>query len=149
MSRSGRVLMSAMLMLLAVGGGVLSPSVAQEDKLRTRVVRVEGGSYTDVSATELARMLKKKNFPLINVHIPYEGDLPGTDLSVAFDRIESNLSRLPAAKNARVVLYCMSGRMSVIAARRLVKLGYTDVWNLDGGMIAWEQSGYPLVRGGR
>lgn len=28
--------------------------------------------------------------------------------------------------------------MSTMAARTLVKLGYTDVWNLEGGMIAWE-----------
>jgi rhodanese-related sulfurtransferase len=36
--------------------------------------------------------------------------------------------------------------MSAIAARALVKHGYTDVWNLDGGMIAWERAGYPLLR---
>ena len=34
--------------------------------------------------------------------------------------------------------------MSGISARSLVELGYTDVWNLDGGMIAWEASGRPL-----
>jgi len=35
--------------------------------------------------------------------------------------------------------------MSATAARTLVKLGYADVWNLGGGMIAWTQRGYPLV----
>jgi rhodanese-related sulfurtransferase len=35
--------------------------------------------------------------------------------------------------------------MSGKAARELVSLGYTDVWNLDGGMIAWKQAGYPLL----
>jgi rhodanese-related sulfurtransferase len=30
------------------------------------------------------------------------------------------------------------------AARTLIELGYTDVWNLDGGMIAWQQAGLPL-----
>jgi rhodanese-related sulfurtransferase len=32
--------------------------------------------------------------------------------------------------------------MSTIAAEELVKLGYTDVWNLEGGMVEWEQAGY-------
>ena len=35
--------------------------------------------------------------------------------------------------------------MSAIAAEALVKGGYTDVWNLDGGMIAWEEAGLPLI----
>ena len=39
---------------------------------------------------------------------------------------------------------CRSGRMSSIAAKELVKAGYTNVWNLDGGMVAWEQVGLPL-----
>jgi len=43
-----------------------------------------------------------------------------------------------------VVLYCRSGRMSAIAARRLVRLGYRDVWELAGGMDAWQRQGLPL-----
>jgi rhodanese-related sulfurtransferase len=35
--------------------------------------------------------------------------------------------------------------MSATAARTLVGLGYSDVWNLDGGMIAWEEAGFTLL----
>jgi len=35
--------------------------------------------------------------------------------------------------------------MSTIAAQQLVKLGYTHIFNLEGGMIAWEQAGYTLL----
>lgn len=41
---------------------------------------------------------------------------------------------------------CRSGRMSAIAAANLVGLGYTNVWNLDGGMAAWEQAGLEINR---
>jgi rhodanese-related sulfurtransferase len=109
-------------------------------------VKVDGGSYTNVTATELQDLLNKKDFTLINVHIPFEGNLPKTDLSIPYDTIGQNLSKLPGDKNAKLFLYCRSGRMSDIAARELVKLGYTNIWNLDGGMVAWEQAGLEIQK---
>lgn len=109
-------------------------------------ISVPGGSYTDVSVAELQAMLENKDFTFINVHIPFEGDIANTDLSIAYNEIEQNLQELPADKSAKIVLYCRSDRMSRIAAETLVSLGYTDVWNLDGGMVAWEQAGLPLER---
>ncbi len=67
-----------------------------------------------------------------------------TDAKIAYNEIEQHLDQLPADKSARIVLYCRSGRMSTLAAQQLVKLGYTHIFNLEGGMIAWEQAGYTL-----
>jgi rhodanese-related sulfurtransferase len=36
--------------------------------------------------------------------------------------------------------------MSSIAAKTLVGLGYTNVWNVSGGMVSWEQAGLPIER---
>lgn len=140
-------LMLAML-LDACGGQEAADTVPAVTDLssQTQTVPVEGGgSYTDVSADGLALMLEDKDFPLINVHIPYEGEIEGTDAQIPFDQIDQHLDELPADKDARIVLYCRSGSMSGTSARTLVDLGYTDVWNLDGGMIAWQASGRPLI----
>ena len=111
-----------------------------------KVVKVDGGSYKDVSVIELKTLMENKDFILVNVHVPFEGNLPQTDLSIPFDTIGQNLDKLPADKAAKIVLYCRTGRMSTIAAQELVKLGFTNIWNLDGGMAAWEQVGLPIER---
>ena len=122
----------------------LLPAACAAKPVTGEVVQVAGGSYRNITAAELAAILDNKDFVLVNVHIPFEGDLPGTDLSIPYDQIEQNLSQLPADRNARIVLYCRSGRMSAIAAESLVRLGYTDIWDLEGGMLAWEAAGFPL-----
>jgi rhodanese-related sulfurtransferase len=109
-------------------------------------IKVEGGSFTNLSVTELQNLISKKDFLLVNVHIPFEGNLPKTDLSIPYDTIGQNLGKLPGDKTAKILLYCRSGRMSLIAATELVKLGYTNIWNLDGGMAAWEQVGLPIEK---
>ena len=109
-------------------------------------VRVDGGTYTNVAPAQLAEMLKNKDFFFVNTHIPYEGEIAPTDAFIRFDETARRLNEYPADKNAKIIVYCRSGRMSDIAVRALVQAGYTNVWNLDGGMIAWEQAGYSLSK---
>lgn len=118
----------------------------QSKSITGETVTISGGSYQNASVTDLQTMLKSKDFVLVNVHIPFAGNIPDTDLSIPYDEIEQNLSQLPSDKNAKIVLYCRSGRMSEIAAEKLVSLGYTNVWNLKGGMVDWEQAGLELEK---
>lgn len=134
-TRSRKVFRHAILFLTFLLAAACQPRGAAKD-----------GAYTNVTAEELHAMLQNKDFVFINVHIPYEGNIAGTDLSIPYNEITApdNLAKLPADKDAKIVLYCRSGRMSAIAAEALVSLGYTNVWNLAGGMVAWEKAGYPL-----
>ena len=127
-------------LFLAACAGSSSPATSSQPAK----VSVPGGSYTNMSAVQLKAMLVKKDFTFVNVHIPYEGEIAKTDVFVPYNEIEKNLDKLPADKNAKIVLYCRSGRMSAIAAETMVRLGYTNVWNTEGGMIAWETLGLPL-----
>ena len=101
--------------------------------------------FTDISVAELSTMLESKDFLFVNTHIPYEGEIAGTDAFIPYDELEQYADQLPADKGARIVLYCRSGRMSEIAATALVQQGYSNVYELDGGMIAWEEAGMPLI----
>lgn len=128
---------------LAACGGTDDPAgnAAEETAIRDGA-----NGFQSLAPAELAEMLSAKDFPLINVHIPYEGEIDDTDLFIPYDEIERNLASLPDDKQANIVLYCRSGSMSAIAAETLVRLGFTNVSHLDGGMIAWEAAGYPLLQ---
>ena len=106
---------------------------------------MDGGSYRDITTAQLKVILENKDFLMVNVHIPYEGEIPETDLFVPYDKIDQNLSRFPDKGN-KIVLYCRSSSMSATAAKTMVGLEFTNVWNVDGGMIDWERQGYELIR---
>lgn len=78
----------------------------QPAEISGETVNVSGGAYIKLTAAELNAMLKNKDFVFVNVHIPFDGNLPGTDLSIPYDRIADpdNLAQLPTDKNAKIVL---------------------------------------------
>ncbi len=127
---------------IACGGSGRSSAADQA----AHKIAVDGGSYTQVTPAGLAEMLSHKDFLLVNVHVPHEADIPDTDAALPFNDVDAMERRLPD-KTAKVVLYCNSGRMSDIAARALVREGYANVWDLGGGMTAWQDAGYALLAG--
>ena len=132
--------------LLFLSFAVLVLVSCQSKPVTGETVSAAGGSYQNVTPTGLKTMLESKDFMLVNVHIPFAGNIPGTDVSIPYNEIEQNLGQLPTDKTAKIVLYCSSGRMSEMAAEELVSIGYTNVWNLKGGMVDWKQAGFELEK---
>jgi rhodanese-related sulfurtransferase len=122
-----------------------SPSPATGE-VQGAVIEASGGHWTNVTPDTLASMLERKDFTLLNVKMPYLGEIAGTDLWIPYTDIASRRGQLPADKGARIVVYCRSGHQSAIAAQALLDLGYTNILNLDGGMAAWTASGRQLVQ---
>lgn len=48
------------------------------------------------------------------------------------------------AQDDEILLICASGHRSLREARRLTKVGYTNVANVGGGMVAWQRAGLPI-----
>jgi rhodanese-related sulfurtransferase len=104
-----------------------------------------GGHWTNVTPAQLTAMLTHKDFTFVNVKTPYSGEIDGTDLYIPYDQLKARASELPGDKGAKILVYCLSGASSAVAAQTLLDLGYTNVWNLAGGMNAWTASGGQLV----
>jgi rhodanese-related sulfurtransferase len=142
----------ALLAVIAIGfvalsgvGSKAAPSLASGET----IVQGQGGQWTNVTPDRLAQMLTHKDFTFVNVKTPYIGEIDGTDLYIPYDQLSARASQLPADKSAKILVYCRSGVESAQAAQTLLNLGYTNVWNLDGGMNAWQSSGRTLVQKNR
>ena len=99
-------------------------------------------TYKNMSVDELHNQLKTKNFVFVDVHIPEQKHINETDAFIPYNDIENQLEGLPKDKNAKIVLYCRTGHMSQIAAEKLAKDGYTNVYNVVGGIVEWNSKGY-------
>lgn len=138
---NGEIILKRLMCLLLFAGALLVSGCGGSEGPAGS--GASGKTYTDISVAQLREMLAKKDFVLVNTHIPFQGEIEKTDLSIPFHEIDERLDELPG-KGAKIVLYCRSGSMSTDAAETLVERGYTNVYELDGGMIAWEDAGLPL-----
>jgi len=130
------------LMLLPVSGFGQAPGATAVGER----MAVPGGAYWSISVADLQAMrASDRDTRLVNVHVPFQGDIAGTDVSIPFNEIGDHLDQLPSDKDAPVALYCRSGPMSVRAATTLAGLGYTKVYSLAGGFNAWATAGLPMV----
>ncbi|MDQ3927895.1 MAG: rhodanese-like domain-containing protein [Chloroflexota bacterium] len=132
--------------LLAACGTSSEPQSQVQTPAPGEVVKTAAGNqYRDVTADELKAMMDKKDFFLVDVHIPNQGKLPQLDARIAYNEIADNLDKLPADKSAKIVLTCMSGGMSTLASQTLADLGYSNVYNLKGGFNSWRDKGYDFT----
>ncbi|MEZ0392966.1 MAG: rhodanese-like domain-containing protein [Pseudobdellovibrionaceae bacterium] len=93
----------------------------------------------DIDPRELAT--KKDQVLMIDVRQPeeYQGDLghiPGSRL-IALDTLPEHIQEIP--KDRSVVFVCRSGGRSARAAAYAMEHGLTEVYNLKGGMILWNE----------
>ena len=101
--------------------------------------------YGNITATELQSLLAGNNPPLLlDVREPHEytaGHIPGSVL-IPMGEVLSRLSEIP--RDQTVVVVCRSGNRSGQVAGKLADQGYTNVLNLQGGVLDWPK---PLQMG--
>lgn len=148
------VVLLVMVLLVAACGGSEQPAKtaaglsaeAQAGLPQGEPVQTAQGTYFNIDVNQVKPLLEDDSVFTVNVHIPYAGDIPGTDASIPFNEVARQIDALPAKKDAPIVVYCRSGSMSAQASETLVGLGYTRVLNLTGGMNAWQRAGNQLVQ---
>jgi rhodanese-related sulfurtransferase len=96
-----------------------------------------------------ARLDRGEQFHLIDVREESEwgrDHLPGA-IHLGKGIIERDVEQKLPDTGAEIVLYCGGGFRSALAADNLQKMGYGNVYSMDGGIRDWRQKGYPLTTG--
>lgn len=104
-------------------------------------------SFKNVSAQELYDASEPDRI-VLDVREPFEfaaGHVPGS-LLIPLGQLSAQAGQLP--KDAPVYVMCRSGNRSVTASNILAEMGFTDVRNVRGGILAWQAAGYPTLLGG-
>lgn len=138
-------LKSRLTFMLLIAGMVLLTACQEKEKIGIDA-QINGVPYRVVSVPELQTMLENKDFFMVNVHTPWEGDVPQTDLHLPYDQIEQSLGQLPTGKEAKIMVYCLTSGMAKKAIATLVAQGYTNLWMLKGGTTSWSEAGLTLEK---
>jgi len=109
-------------------------SVVNDAKSRVKETDVEG-----------ARRLMQSGAALIDVREDNEWEAGHAAGARHMGRgvIERDVVQTFPDKSTELVLYCGGGFRSALAADMLQKMGYSNVWSMDGGWKAWKDSGAP------
>ncbi len=101
--------------------------------------------YTNINAAELQAMLAKNAVRLVDVRTDAEiarGYISGAT-KLPLHLLPMKLHELDA--KTPTVFYCQMGGRSAQAAAFAAAQGFTEVYNLQGGITAWAQSGAPIA----
>ena len=98
-----------------------------------------------MTVTELQRTLAAKEpLQLIDVRsaeeYQHDGHVSGAKL-LPLPALSGRMEEI--SRDTPVALICRSGNRSQVAAELLARQGYTNVSNVQGGMIAWSRAGFP------
>ena len=73
-----------------------------------------------------------------------EAHIEGTNL-IPLSEFEQKFSEILKDKNAQIIIHCRSGKRSMNACMFLLSKGFTDLTNVENGIIGWIQAGHPVI----
>ncbi len=110
------------------------------------------GAYVNLSTKESKQLIDEHPEVLVlDVRRPNEyteepGHIKGAKL-IPVQEIEQRWKEVEAEKTRPVLVHCYSGGRSRAACQFLAKQGFTRLFHMPGGMMDWEDEGFPIIKG--
>jgi rhodanese-related sulfurtransferase len=144
MKRKSYVLLIALMMsaVFAVNGSLALAKDMTANEFKEEALK----NITTISVADAKSLFDKGGVIFLDVRTEKEyrsGHIPGA-INIARGLLEFVIGNKIPDKNAAIVVYCRTGGRSCLASYTLVKMGYKDIKNMDGGWKAWMSAGYPV-----
>ena len=126
----------SLALLAACGGNETAAPAVEEIDLTTLP--------DEVDVDTVAALRQNPGVYLLDVREPDEyaaGHIPGITL-IPMGEVASRLTELPRDKE--IIVTCRTGNRSSQIADLLREQGFTNVHNMTGGIVAWEEAGYAV-----
>jgi rhodanese-related sulfurtransferase len=133
-----KIIYSAILvniLFMAIVSGCLSSTTPSEK-----------AKYVDVSVQQGKEMIDNGEVFILDVRTQEEyneGHIMGSIL-IPVDELDSRLKELPRDK--KILVYCRTGHRSLTASEKLGNSGFTQLYNMKGGITEWKNAGYDVVK---
>ena len=101
-----------------------------------------------VSPLQATLMINREDAIVVDVREPHEyaaGHVPNAR-HIPMGQVDKRLGELDRFKDKPVIVVCQSGNRSSSTCNALTKRGFEKVYNLSGGISAWEQAGMPVTK---
>jgi rhodanese-related sulfurtransferase len=135
-----------LLALVACGGETASPAVELPADEAAANVAAPLDLPATVDVQTVADVKERSDVLVLDVREQWEydeGHIPGVTL-LPMNEVPARLSEIPT--DGTVIVTCRSGNRSGQVANYLRDQGYTNVHNMAGGILAWQDAGYTVER---
>jgi len=138
-----------------IGMSFIACNNAQVESANSETAKKDSTSINFVSpkaeiTIDEALALSKKGVLIIDVREPDELAEISYDVSniknIPLGELEARLSEVP--KDKQIIVVCRSGKRSGNAYGILKQNGFTNMANMQGGVLAWQEKGFPTTAGG-
>lgn len=144
------------IFIIVVGAGYfafIKPAI--DSDINDTEIHEETGDHIDeglrdfeIGPTSVFKKIKSsEDFKLLDVRTQEEineGYIAGAFFLPVDEISQQRLDALGLKKDDEIIIYCRSGARSAQAYRKMDELGYTNIKSMMGGIIHWEEDGYPV-----
>ncbi len=112
----------------------------QDENIPAAEAQQQTATIKHITSADFAKAKSEKKAIVIDVRTPgevSEGYIDGADLFIDVNgsSFQSEIAKLD--KSANYIVYCRSGARSMNASNYMIQQGFTNVYNLDGGIMQW------------